>query len=361
MHPQVVQDKPGRCPICGMELVSMNSSGSADGSIMLSESQIKLGNITTALSRFEDFGSTTILNGRVMVNEEQTEVISSRAKGRIERLYFKESGFLIEHGQALYGIYSEQMLTLQEEYLIALKQFEELGQAKRYESILKAAEKKLLLFGMISDQIQQLAKRKKAESEITFVSPVSGVITRIDVIEGQYVEEGAPLYRIDKLEHLWAEAELYANEEQLAKTGDSIKVIVNGFENTPVDGRITFLSPEYRKGSQILTLRATIDNPQHRFLPGLQATVLLVNKKKKAIALPVDAVIRTAKGDHVWVFSEEGSFVPRMVKTGLASPYKVEIIDGLSEKENVVVTGAYLLYGELVLKKGGDPMAGHHH
>ncbi len=361
MHPQVVQDQPGKCPICGMELVPMNSSGSAEGAIMLSESQIKLGNISTTLSHYEDFESTTILNGRLAVNEEQTEVVSSRTEGRIERLYFKESGLRIEQGQALYEIYSEQLLTLQQEYLISLKQYEGLALEKQYKSFLNAAEKKLLLFGMTSRQVQELAKRKMPESKITFVSPVSGVITRIDAIEGQYVEEGAPLYRIDKLDHLWVEAELYTNEEHLAKTGNSIKVIVNGFENSPVDGRITFLSPEYRNGSQILALRAVIDNPQHRFLPGLQANVLIVNTRKKAIALPVDAVIREGKGNHVWIRTEEGAFKPRMVETGLENPYTVEIIHGLEEKENVVITGAYALYGELVLKKGGDPMAGHHH
>jgi Cu(I)/Ag(I) efflux system membrane fusion protein len=361
MHPQVVQDHPGKCPICGMDLVKMNPSSSKDGSIMLSESQIKLGNITTTLSRYEDFGSTTTLNGKLVVNEEQTEVISSRAKGRIERLLFKESGLKVEKGQALYEIYSEQLLTLQQEYLIALNQHQELAHEKRYEDFLKAAEKKLILFGMTSNQVQQLAKHKTAESKVAFTSPVSGVITRIDAIEGQYIEEGAPLYRVDKLDELWVEAELYTDEEHLAKTGDIIKVIVNGFENSPVDGKITFLSPEYRNGTQILTLRAAIDNSGHQFTPGLQANVLLVDTRKKAIALPVDAVIRSAKGDHVWILSSDGAFQPRMVTTGLANPYKVEIIAGLIEKENVVVTGAYLLYGELVLKKGGDPMAGHGH
>src|SRR5258708_17740857 len=105
---------------------------------------------------------------------------------------------------------------------------------------------------MTSRQVQELAKRKMPESNITFVSPVSGVITRIDAIEGQYVEEGAPLYRIDKLDHLWAEAELYTNEEHLAKTGGSIKVIVNGVEKTPVDVRIHLLSSGSRNVSQIL-------------------------------------------------------------------------------------------------------------
>jgi len=361
MHPQIVRDQPGKCPICGMELVPMNSSGSTEGSIMLSDSQIRLGNITTTPSHYENFASTTMLNGRLVVNEEQTEVISSRTKGRMERLYFKESGLRIEKGKVLYEIYSEELLTLQQEYLLALRQFEEPGNEIRYGGFLKAAEKKLLLFGMTTGQVQQLAKRKTAEPNILFLSPVSGVITRIDATEGQYVDEGAPLYRIDKLDQLWVESEIYTNEEHLAKSGDSVKVVVNGFENSPVDGRITFLSPEYRNGSQILTLRAVVDNSHHQFLPGLQANVLIVNTRKRAIALPVDAVIRSAKGNHVWIRTEEGAFKPRMVVTGMENPDKVEIIHGLEEKENVVITGAYALYGEFILKKGGDPMAGHHH
>ncbi len=93
----------------------------------------------------------------------------------------------------------------------------------------------------------------------------------------------------------------------------------------------------------------------------MQANVILSHSEKKVIALPVDAVIRDATGAHVWILEKDGAFKPRMVKTGLENFEKVEISEGLEEKENAVITGAYLLYSELVLKKGGDPMAGHHH
>lgn len=360
MHPQIVQDKPGPCPICGMDLVKMNASTGANGSIMLSESQIKLANITTMLTRFESMGENTILTGRLMVNEEQTEVISSRVQGRIEKLYFKEVGQRVVRGEKLYEIYSEPLLTLQQEYLLAFRQFEELKE-KRYESFLKASERKLGLFGMTKEQVGELAKRKKADSRITFLAPVSGIITRTDATEGQYVSEGGSLYRIEKLDQVWVEAELYQGESSLVKTGDVVRVQISGFENMPVEGKVTFLSPEYRQGSQIILLRAVIANPNREFLPGAQANVILSHSEKKAIALPVDAVIRDANGSHVWILQEDGAFRPRMVKTGLENFEKVEITAGLEEKENAVITGAYLLYGELVLKKGGGPMAGHHH
>jgi len=360
MHPQVIQDKPGTCPICGMELVPMTASSNNDGSIMLSESQIKLGNITTTLTRYQDIGSATILNGKLAVNEEQTDVISSRAAGRIEKLFFKELGQPIKQGEPLYEIYSEQLLTLQQEYLLALRQYEELGQGERYESFLKGSEKKLLLFGLTKGQIQNLAKRKLTESKITFVAPASGVISRIETTEGQYVEEGSPLFRVEKLDQLWVEAELYSNETHSAYPGDSVKIEVSGFENEPIKSKIIFMSPEFRQGTQIMTIRAGFANPKHQFLPGMQARVIIVDTEKKVITLPTDAVIRDGKGNHVWVF-KDGAFSPRTVLTGLDNSDNVEIRYGLNEGENVVVTGAYLLYGELVLKKGGDPMAGHNH
>ncbi len=360
MHPQVIQDKARTCPICGMDLVKMNASTSADGSIMLSESQIKLANISTTLTRTENMGENTLLTGRLTVDEEQTEVISSRVQGRIERLFYKEAGQSVKQGQPLYEIYSEALLTLQQEYLLALRQSSEL-KGDRYQGFVTSAAKKLMLLGMSQGQIDQLSNHKVSSSIITFFSPASGVIARIDASEGQYVSEGSSLYRIEKLDRIWVESELYPGESALVKKGDNINVKVNGFENVAVEGEVTFMSPEYRQGSQIITLRAVMNNPKHAFLPGMQATVILSHSEKKVIALPSDAVIRDAKGSHVWMLEKDGAFKPRMVKTGLENYDKVEITEGIMENENVVITGAYLLYSELVLKKGGDPMAGHHH
>ncbi len=359
MHPQIIQNASGTCPICGMDLVKMDASMGTDGAIMLNESQIKLANITTTLTRFDDMGGHTRLTGKVVLNEEQTEVISSRVQGRVEKLYVKEVGQLITRGQALYEIYSEPLLTLQQEYLLALRQAEELKEI-RYETFLQASEKKLRLFGMGKEQVKQLAQQKKADSQIIFMAPVSGVVARVDASEGQYVSEGSALYRIEMLDRIWVEADLYPDETRLVKTGDIVQVRINGFESKPVDGQIIFISPEYRQGTEIITIRVVINNPNHNFLPGMQATVILMRSTMKVIVLPIEAVIHDARGSHVWILEKDGAFKPRMVTTGLEDSEKVEITSGLEEKENVAITGAYLLYSELVLKKGGDPMAGHH-
>ena len=352
MHPEIIRDKPGKCPICFMDLVKVGSTED-DGSIVLNESQIRLANISTAPVLKKEMEIKTILSGKMVVNEEQTEIISSRVQGRIERLFFKEVGQRVMQGEPLYEIYSEQLLTLQQEFLLAQRQVEELKE-KRYESFLSSSEKKLLLFGMTRDQIATLSKQRKTNSRITLFATASGIISRIDIAEGQYVSEGGALYRIEKLDKVWIEAELYSNETSLVKMGDHVNLQVNGFEKSLVKGRIIFLSPEFREGNQIITLRAEVENPERRFIPGMQANVVLSRSGKNTIVLPIDAVIRDNVGSRVWVKAGDGSFRMRMVITGDENSDEIEIIEGVEENENVVVTGAYLLYSELVLKHGSD-------
>ena len=127
MHPQVVSDKPGTCPICGMTLVKLNKSDASNNDLMLSDSQIKLANITTERVGKQAIGQSVMVNGTVTIDEEQSEVISSRAAGRVEKLYIKETGQPVTKGQPLYTLYSEALLTLQQEYLLAkLRKFQPL-------------------------------------------------------------------------------------------------------------------------------------------------------------------------------------------------------------------------------------------
>ena len=260
MHPQVVAEEPGTCPICAMDLVPLKHNGSGS-EIRLNDNQIKLANITTTLTRYENIGSSILLTGKLVVNEDQTELVSSRVQGRVEKLFFKEVGQRITKGQILYEIYSEQLLTLEQEYLMALQQAKEIGTSEnRYQKFLEAAEKKLLLFGLSRLQLDQLRESKKADSRVTFLSPVTGVVARIDVAEGQYVSEGSSLYRIERLDKIWVEVDLYPKETSLVKKGDVVEVIVSGFENIRTKGRVIFISPEYGSGSQVVTLRVEISN-----------------------------------------------------------------------------------------------------
>lgn len=362
MHPQITQDAPGTCPICGMDLVKVSSVSNGENALMLTDAQMKLANITTGSVSRRSIGQTAIINGTLTVDQEKTEVISSRVGGRIEKLFIRETGVPVKKGQPLYQLYSEALLTLQQEYLLAKEQYELLGKTEsRYRSFLEAAKRKLVLYGLTGNQIAGLGGSRSLQPRITFLSPASGIVTDIPAAEGAYVDEGENLYRIDDIRSLWVEAELYPHEVNLVEPGDTITVRVSGVGLAPVLAKVTFLSPEVRGNSQIVVMRAEIPNTAGTLRPGQQAQVFLTHAARTALALPGDAVIRDERGAHVYVQSGHNTFNPRMVRTGQEGFDYVEITEGLQEGDTVAMSGAYLLYSELILKRGSDPMAGHAH
>jgi Cu(I)/Ag(I) efflux system membrane fusion protein len=360
MHPQITQDKPGKCPICGMDLVRADKNTSVN--VMLTDTQIKLANITTERISLQPIGHTVVATGRLTSNATLTEVISSRAAGRIEKIFFKENGRAIRKGEPLYQLYSEYLLTLQKEYLLAKEQYEALGTSeKRYQSFYEAAKRKLELYGLRNDQIERLGQTKNLQTAVTFLSPASGIITSVNTTEGQYVAEGTSLMTIENTDQLWIEAELYNNESSLIKKGDKIEVRVSGYGNDPIEAFVDFVSPEFRNNTQINIIRASFSNDKKFYQPGMEAQVLLKHSSRKSLAVPSDAVIRDEKGAHVYIQKGLNNFKPRMVTTGLEDFERTEITEGLNEGDTIVTTGAYLLYSELVLKKGWNSLATHHH
>ena len=241
MHPQVMLDKPGTRPICGMTLIPVRARGD-NTEVTLNENQIELANITVQRVTFQSIGATMLLNGRLKADETQTEMVSTRVTGRLDKLIVKETGVSVNKGQVIYEIYSEQLLTYQQEFLLALEQTSTIDY-NQYQSYLQASKKKLWLYGMTEDQIKALANSKTTNPLIQFDAPASGVVTEIMVSEGQYVIEGTAIYRLEKLNKLWVEAELYPGEASLTKPGDRVIIRVNGFEDRPLESTVIFLSP----------------------------------------------------------------------------------------------------------------------
>ena len=175
MHPSVIQDGPGKCPVCSMDLVLKSQSSGDSNDLMLNESQIRLANITTQKVAMQSVGQTVVINARLVVDQDYSEAITSRASGRVERLFFKETGRVVKKGEPLYELYSESLLTLQKEYLLAKDQYETLGETEtRYESFLKASEKKLLLYGLSKNQVEQLGQSKTLQPRIEILALENG-------------------------------------------------------------------------------------------------------------------------------------------------------------------------------------------
>ena len=210
---------------------------------------------------------------------------------------------------------------------------------------------------MSEAQIDELAKTKKASTLTPFYSPESGYITTLESHEGDYVPEGGTIVRLANLSSLWAEAQVYTSQlSEIDRNGNATVQLPDlGKE---VNGKIQFVNPEINPDTRINLIRVSIPNPGNQLKPGMQAYVVLKNRQRNSLTLPVDAVIRSEKMNIVWIQIDKNTFKSAMVEIGLESGDRIEIRSGLKAGDIVVTTGAYLINSEYIFKNGSNPMGG---
>ena len=361
MDPQVVEYKPGKCPICKMELTQVRKSKSGNPyEIQLSENQVKLGNIQVDTISTGNIGDKMYLTATLNFDLYKSTSVSSRVMGRIEKLYFKNQGDYVRKGDKLFDIYSEELNNAKQEYLLAEERQKTLDNSLiDFNQLIESAKNKLLLWGLAEAQIEELSKSRKATPLTSFYSPVSGYITTLDLKEGDYAMEGGTIVRLADLSTLWAEAQVYSSQmAELDKSGTAI-VQIPDMPGKEFTGQIEYVNPEINPDTRINLIRVAIPNTNRQLKPGMPAYVVIKSGERKTLALPLDAVLRDGQGAIVWVKSGENSFVSKMVETGLETEDRIEIRSGLEPGDIVVIKGAYLLNSEYKFKKGANPMEGH--
>lgn len=364
MDPQVVSDKPGKCPICKMELTKVKQQNKESGGYLeLSDQQIKLGNIQIDSIQNGRIGDEQVLTGTVNFDQMHANTISARVNGRMEKLYVKNLGDYIKKGDPVFELYSEELNNAKQEYLLLLDKQRAFANEPliNFQQLLQASKHKLLLWGMSEKQITEMANNKKASPITLFYSNVSGYITQLSFKEGDYVMEGSPVIKTSDLDQVWVEAQAYTS--QLSSINHSSEVLARfpDLVGLTLKGRIEFVNPEINPDTRINLLRVSIPNQNHVLKPGMAAYVVLKSPERKSLTLPSNAVIRDANGAMVWVAISKNQFQPVMVRTGLENEDQIEILSGLKNGMAIVVSGAYLLTSEWVFKKEGKPLAMHSH
>jgi Cu(I)/Ag(I) efflux system membrane fusion protein len=332
-------------------------SGTAEqgNNIILSEAQIQLANINTAGVRAGNIGRKLTFTGVLKVNEQSAVSFSSWISGRIEKLYFRNTGERVKKGDMLYEFYSEELVSTQREYLRL--QSNNWNFSAKYEPSL-AVKEKLVLMGMMPLQIEQLGKGGKLLFTIPIYSPLNGVIRSVNVSEGQYINEGQSLFEFADDNNLWVEAQVYPDEVQFLRPGMPAIVSVPITGEFPVKCNISFVNPSFETGKNITIVRAMIENPVGRLHPGMFALLSVLTGKSHGMIIPSSAVISDNTGDRVWVREESGEFSFRMVTTGMQSGDSTLILSGLETSDKIVTSGAYLLNSEMILKQGPELPAG---
>ena len=361
MHPQVMQPRPGKCPICGMTLIKVQKTVAPKADeIQLSDQQIQLGNISVDTIRSGSLGDQVVLTATINFNQAKSTAISSRIMGRIERLYFKNIGDYVRKGDKIFDIYSEDLNNAKQEFILAIERQTTLDNSViDFAQLIESAKNKLRLWGLSEAQISELAKTKKATPTTTFYSNGSGYITTLDIREGDYVMEGGMIMHLADLSTVWVEAQAYTSElSKIDRNGIAI-VQIPDMPGKEIRGKIEFVNPEISPDTRINLLRVSIPNVGNRLKPGMPAYVLIKSRQRHALTLPIDAVIRDANGATVWVKTGKNTFKSKMVTVGLESDDRIEITGGLDADDVVVVSGAYLINSEYIFRKGANPMAGH--
>ncbi len=356
MDVQVIEHHPGKCPICHMELTPMKKSmADKEGQVRLSKEQIMLGNITTDTVRAGGVAQRAAFSGALGLDQDNVNVVAARVGGRIERLYHKSIGEHVRKGEPLFDIYSETMNLSKQEYRSAAQA----TQGGSTDSlVLRAAADRLMLWGMTKTQIAALATDASIPVNTIILSPASGIITALDVLEGGQVMDGGSVVEIADLSSLWVEADVLWNGPVNSNGHSEAEVTLPDRPGYSFRGPIELVRPEVSIGTRLTRIRLRIPNAKGDLMPGLPATVHLLGKSEGGLSLPNDAVLRDGKGATVWVLTAPGTYMNRMVMTGPEAGGHMAIMDGLHVGEVVVVTGAYLINSEYIFKHGADPMAG---
>ena len=360
MHPQVIEDKPGNCPICHMGLIVVKKTNTAADEIMLNDEQERLGNIQVDTIRSGTIGDKVVLTATLNIDETKVNSINARIGGRIDRLYFKNAGDYVTKGSHLYDLYSEELNSAKQEYIATLERKQLLDNSIiDFDRLIESAKTKLLLWGMSETQVSDLVKSGKTSTLTSFYSTASGYITELPVMEGQFVMEGSTIIKLAGLSSLLAEAQVYASQLYAIDKGGSATIQIPDLPGREFTGMIEFANPEIAPDTRMNLIRVSIPNNNGQLKPGMPAYVILKNKMINALTLPIDAVLRDGKMNVVWVKSAKNAYKIKMVTTGLESGDRIEIKSGLKTGDVVVTGGAYLINSEYIFKKGASPMAGH--
>jgi Cu(I)/Ag(I) efflux system membrane fusion protein len=377
MHPQIIQDHPGNCPICGMKLVKMNQQAVAVPTNIGLESLLKPVNefavsslpVTTLQQKTSNISVQSL--GVIEYDSRATGTISARVSGRIEKLYVRYRYEEVEKGQKIMDIYSPELVTAQENLLFLLKS------DAQNTSFIQAAKEKLLLLGMSEAQLNQVIKSDKPAYAVSVYSDYSGhiheagmsaapdntsssnemedvsmVTEALTLKEGMYVQKGQTLLMIMNHHQAWAALQIYPEDQSLVKLGDSVTIIPEADTTGIISGTIDFIEPFFRTGSKTLTARVYFHNAGH--LPvGSHVTASIASGSKTAAWLPQSSVLSLGLSEVVFLKSSGGFRVHKVV-TGISNGNDIQIISGLNATDTVAINAQYLIDSEGFIKSSSN-------
>ncbi|MDH5716929.1 MAG: efflux RND transporter periplasmic adaptor subunit [Spirochaetia bacterium] len=394
MHPQVIENKPGRCPICKMHLKFIKSGESLEESheshnhsdeeiqknkeiensesentstktsnFQFSLSAAALGNagITTSPAVKKEFEINSVFSGHVDYNEgpQNLVVISTKYDGWIETLNVSKEGQYIKKGETIFGIYSPQILAAKEEYLTTFQSLKEIfhGQGKSSKDLyadptLVSARRKLLYLDVPQSQINEIETENKVTRTTNFKSPITGTVVSKNMLQGAFIKSGQEILRIADLSKLWVYIHIFEKDLAFVSKGLLVNIKSAAYAQKDFTGKVDMVYPYLDRKTKDIKVRIEIDNKENLLKPGMFVEVN-VNKKLKGknIIIPESSLIFSGEKKYVFVSLGKGKFEIRPVHTLAFSDGFAAVENNLKEKDLVVTNGQFLLDSEASLKE----------
>lgn len=347
MDPNYRRDEPGKSPM-GMDLKPVYEGDNEP---------VKNGRpiVTIAPEVVNNLGVRTIevvrgtiskeINtvGYLQYNEKRTNHIHTRTEGWIENLVVRAEGERVKQGQPLFEIYSPPLVVAQEEYVHALK--------NNNKTMVKRSHERLISLGISEQQISRLDKELKASRNVVFYAPQTGVLTKLGVRDSMFVKPETQILSIANLDNIWLLAEVFERQANWVKIGQIAEAELPSMPGVIWKGNVEYIYPELDPVTRTLRVRLRFDNLEEKLMPNMYAHVTIFGKELKGVLnIPREALIRDAKQTRVIRALGEGRFLAQEVTTGIESGDRVEVISGLNEGDNIVVSSQFLIDSESSLK-----------
>jgi len=366
MHPFIIKDKPGSCPICGMTLIKKVEGAQASakememlGHVSLSPTQMVMANVASVEAKVMPLNKEINAVGIVQYDQARQAKVTAWVAGRIDRLFVNTVGSYVSKGKPVAEVYSPDLVSAQQEYLLALKSKEQLKNspiqsiAQGGEGLVASARQRLILLGVKDEQIAGLEKSGQPNIRLSIYTPLSGIVIEKIALEGQYVNMGDPLFNIADLSSVWVEVEVYENEFSFIKIGQAVDIVSQSYPGKTFRGRVAFIYPFLDPKTRTVKVRVEIPNPGLKLKPDMFVNASVKVPLGSSIVVPVTAVMDTGNRQVVWVEMQPGMFEPRDVKVGARAGDNMQILSGLKAGEKVASSGGYLIDSEAQLKGGG--------
>jgi Cu(I)/Ag(I) efflux system membrane fusion protein len=364
MHPQVVRDATGSCPICGMELVEkqLEPAASERPQVTLDAAVVQNMGVRTAKVKRGPLRRQVQTQGTVTYDEDRIVKVHSRTPGWIEKLNIRSDGIAVKRKDELAQFYSPLIVQLQLEYIAALEELDiaELASADQSEisTRVQSLRNSLRLLHVMDMDIMSIEKYRRVNSTIPIVAPRTGVITSLGVREGMYVEPDQTLFTIVDLSRLWVMVDIYEHQMGWMKPGLEAILKAPALPEKRWEGTLEFIYPEVDPLARTLRARIAVANPDGVLVPNMFVEVTISgDAKNNVLIVPRESVIPTGERETVVKALGNGHFQPAEVTSGMWVGPDVEIISGLQENDEVVVSGQFLIDSESSLRADFSRMA----